>query len=205
MRTPARSRRPSSSSRQRSTGAICDDNNDANGDRPTARRGTVLTEGGTYSGGVADVQPVYDFLGDTYNFYNSRWTRDSIDGAGHGAQGRRFAGARTRRTRTRRPPPPTIFQDAVPATTNAFFAPFTPATASQMYYRPGRRLRRHHGPRDHPRRHPVRVGARLPERVRGDQRVALRRLRRVDRPRQRDRDRHRRDALADRRGQLARA
>ena len=35
-------------------------------------------DGGT----VADVQPVYNFLGDTYNFYNSRWTRDSVNGAG---------------------------------------------------------------------------------------------------------------------------
>jgi uncharacterized repeat protein (TIGR01451 family) len=95
----------------------------------------VLTEGGTYSGGVADVQPVYDFSGQTYNFYNARWTRDSIDGAGMALRSTvRFCTNTTIPNPS--PPPPTIFQDPCPYN-NAFFAPFTPATASQAYYGQG--------------------------------------------------------------------
>lgn len=42
----------------------------------------VLTEGGTYSGPAADVQPAYDYSGATYDFFNTRYGRDSLDGLG---------------------------------------------------------------------------------------------------------------------------
>ena len=88
----------------------------------------MLSEGGTYGGGVADVQPVYNFLGDTYNFYSSRWGRDSIDGAGQALKASvRWCTNTTIPNPT--PPPPTIFQDACPNYPNAFYS----SSQLQMY------------------------------------------------------------------------
>jgi uncharacterized repeat protein (TIGR01451 family) len=107
---------------------ICDNNNARSALADCT--GGVLSEGGTYNGTVADVQPVYNFLGDTYNFYNSRWTRDSIDGAGMALKATvRWC---TNTLLPSPPAPPGTFQDACPYP-NAFFQPFNPATASQMF------------------------------------------------------------------------
>ncbi len=94
----------------------------------------VLTEGGTCTPApcFADVQNAYDFNGQTYNFYNARWGRDSLDGAGMQLTATvRFCTNTTMPNPT--PPPPTVFQDPCPYN-NATFVPFTPATASQAYY-----------------------------------------------------------------------
>jgi uncharacterized repeat protein (TIGR01451 family) len=105
---------------------ICDDNETRSA--PVDCTSTVLTEGGTYSGGVADVQPVYNFLGDTYNFYNSRWARDSIDNAGQALKATvRWCTNTTIPNPS--PPPPTIFQDACPNYPNAFYS----SVQLQMY------------------------------------------------------------------------
>ena len=70
--------------------------------------------------------------GKTYNFYNTRWTRDSLDGAGMQLTATvRFCTNTTMPNPT--PPPPTVPQDPCPYN-NATFVPFTPATASQAYY-----------------------------------------------------------------------
>lgn len=93
----------------------------------------VLNEGGNYTGGVADVQPVYDFSGQTYNFYDTRWTRDSIDGAGMDMRSTvRFCTNTTQPS----PPNPPPFVDACPYQ-NATFVPFTPETSSQAFYGQG--------------------------------------------------------------------
>ena len=98
---------------------ICDDNETRSA--PVDCTSGVLTEGGTYSGGVADVQPVYNFLGDTYNFYNSRWGRDSIDNAGQLLKATvRWCTNTTIPNPS--PPPPTIFQDPCPNYNNAFYS-----------------------------------------------------------------------------------
>ena len=105
---------------------ICDDNETRSA--PVDCTSGVLTEGGTYSGGVADVQPVYDFLGDTYNFYNSRWGRDSIDNAGQLLKATvRWCTNTTIPNPS--PPPPTIFQDPCPNYNNAFYS----SSQLQMY------------------------------------------------------------------------
>lgn len=96
--------------------------------------GGVLTEGGTYTGGVADVQNAYDFSGQTYAFYNGRWGRDSIDGAGMALKSTVQFCSNT--TLPSPPSPPGTFQDPCPYN-NATFVPFTPATASQAYYGAG--------------------------------------------------------------------
>ena len=107
---------------------ICDDNNVRNPDTDCTT--PVLSEGGTYGGAVADVQPAYNFLGDTYNFYNSRFTRDSIDGAGMALKATvRWC---DNATQPSPPNPPNTFVNACPLN-NAYFSPFTPATASQMF------------------------------------------------------------------------
>ena len=74
----------------------------------------VLDEGGTYGGGVADVQPVYNFLGDTYNFYNSRWARDSVNDAGMALKATVRWCDNTTIPTPPNPPPPTIFQCPLP-------------------------------------------------------------------------------------------
>ncbi len=107
---------------------ICDNANARSA--PADCTGGVLTEGGTYTGGVADVQPVYDFLGDTYDFYDTRWSRDSIDDAGMELKASVLWCTNTMLPSP--PNPPGTFQDACPYP-NAFFLPFTPATASQMF------------------------------------------------------------------------
>lgn len=43
---------------------------------------TLVRPEGQLPSGIADVDNVYDFLGDTYNFYFNRHGRDSIDGQG---------------------------------------------------------------------------------------------------------------------------
>ena len=107
---------------------ICDNNNARSALADCT--GGVLAEGGTYGGGVADVQPVYDFLGDTYDFYDSRFTRDSINGAGMDLKATvRWC---TNTMLPSPPSPPGTFQDACPYA-NAFFQPFTPETDSQMF------------------------------------------------------------------------
>lgn len=58
---------------------VCDAANTSNQLPCTA---PVLVEGGTYGGGVADVQAAYDLSGATYDFFKSRFNRDSLDGAG---------------------------------------------------------------------------------------------------------------------------
>lgn len=93
----------------------------------------VLVEGGNYTGGVADVQEVYDFSGQTYDFYNTRWGRDSIDGAGMDMRSTvRFCTNTTQPA----PAPPNTFVDACPYR-NAFFQPFMTATFSQAFYGDG--------------------------------------------------------------------
>jgi uncharacterized repeat protein (TIGR01451 family) len=105
---------------------ICDDNETRSA--PVDCTSGVLTEGGTYSGGVADVQPVYNFLGDTYNFYNARWGRDSIDNAGQLLKATvRWCTNTTIPNPS--PPPPTIFQDPCPNYNNAFYS----SSQLQMY------------------------------------------------------------------------
>lgn len=42
----------------------------------------VLEEGGSYGGGVADVQLAYDYAGATYDYFLDRFGRDSLDGDG---------------------------------------------------------------------------------------------------------------------------
>jgi uncharacterized repeat protein (TIGR01451 family) len=113
---------------------VCDNANTRTA--TTSCTSPVLTEGGTYTGGVADVQPVYDFSGQTYNFYNTRWSRDGINGAGMPIRSTvRFCTNTTMPNPS--PPPPTVFQDPCPYN-NAFFAPFSPdATVSQAYYGQG--------------------------------------------------------------------
>lgn len=61
------------------TRSVCDAAN-ANAQVPCTA--PVLTEGGTYSGTAADVQPAYDYAGATYDYYLSHFGRDSLDGAG---------------------------------------------------------------------------------------------------------------------------
>ena len=109
--------------------SICDDNNVRNPDTDCTTAASVLDEGGAYGGAVADVQPVYNFLGDTYNFYNSRWARDSVNGAGMAMK----ATVRWCDNATNPPPPnPPPFTNACPLA-NAYWSPFTPATFSQMF------------------------------------------------------------------------
>jgi len=113
---------------------ICDSQNNRTATTDCTAAAAVLTEGGTYSGGVADVQPLYDFSGQTYTYYNSRWSRDSIDGAGMDMRSTvRFCDNATQPTP---PNPPNTFTDRCPLR-NAFFSPFTPATASQAFYGQG--------------------------------------------------------------------
>jgi Zn-dependent metalloprotease len=61
------------------TRSVCDA---ANQDAQVPCVNPLLTEGGTYNGPVADVQPAYDFSGDTYDFFKDRFDRDSLDGQG---------------------------------------------------------------------------------------------------------------------------
>ena len=178
---------------------ICDDNNARTA--PTDCTAPCSPRAAPTPRGVADVQPVYDFLGDTYNFYNARWGRDSIDGAGMQLQG---DGPVVHQHDDPEPDPAAADDSRTRAPTTTRSSAVHAGDREPDVRRPGRRLRRHHGPRADPRGDQLRVRARLPERVRRDQRVALRRLRRVGRPRQRRRHRHRGDPLADRRGQLAR-
>ena len=59
---------------------ICDGEN--HNDRQIPCSDPVLTEGGSYTGSVADVTPAYDYLGATYDYYFSRFGRNSIDNRG---------------------------------------------------------------------------------------------------------------------------
>jgi Zn-dependent metalloprotease len=53
---------------------------DANGS--TSDPGTSVRTEGQAASGIADADNVYDFLGDTYNFYLNQHGRDSVDGGG---------------------------------------------------------------------------------------------------------------------------
>jgi Zn-dependent metalloprotease len=53
---------------------------DANGS--TSDPGTSVRTEGQAASGIADADNVYDFLGDTYNFYLNQHRRDSVDGDG---------------------------------------------------------------------------------------------------------------------------
>ena len=111
---------------------VCDNNNTRTA--TTDCSAPVLTEGGTCSPSpcITDVQNIYDFSGQTYNFYNARWGRDSLNGAGMQLSGTaRFCTNATVPNPT--PPPPTVPKDPCPYN-NAFFSPFTPASASQAFY-----------------------------------------------------------------------
>ncbi len=113
---------------------VCDSNNvrSAFVDCTTA----VRTEGNVCMPACdADVNSEYDFSGDSYNFYNGRWTRDSLDGAGMQLTATvRFCDNATMPNPS--PPPPTIPANPCPYN-NATFIPFTPATASQAFYGDG--------------------------------------------------------------------
>ena len=61
--------------------SICDGQNIPAGSQVPCTS-PVRTEGGTYSGPAADVNPAYDYSGATYDFFKSRFNRDSLDGAG---------------------------------------------------------------------------------------------------------------------------
>jgi Zn-dependent metalloprotease len=61
------------------TRSVCDAANTA-AEVPCAS--PVLQEGQTYAGLVPDVQPAYDFAGETYDFFFERFGRDSVDGKG---------------------------------------------------------------------------------------------------------------------------
>ena len=111
---------------------VCDNNNARTA--TTDCSAPVLTEGGACSPSpcITDVQNIYDFSGQTYNFYNARWGRDSLNGAGMQLSGTaRFCTNAT--VPNPSPPPPTLPKDPCPYN-NAFFSPFTPATASQAFY-----------------------------------------------------------------------
>lgn len=119
---------------------VCDNNNTRTAFQDCTA--PVLTEGGTCSPSpcFADVQNAYDFSGQTYNFYFTRWTRDSLDdndAPNTGNGGMQLTSTVRFCTNTMvpnpSPPPPTVFQDPCPYN-NATFVPFTPATASQAYY-----------------------------------------------------------------------
>jgi Zn-dependent metalloprotease len=106
---------------------ICDANNTRGAQNPCSA--PVLIEGGAYTGGVVDVQQAYDFSGNTYDFYNARWARDSLDNAGLTLNNTvRYCTTNTIPNPT--PPPPTIFRDACPYA-NAFW------NGSQMLYGTG--------------------------------------------------------------------
>ena len=80
----------------------------------------MLTEGGTYGGGVADVQPVYNFLGDTYNSTTPAGAATASTTPA-GAQG---DGALVHEHHDPEPEPAAAddFQDPCPTTTNAFYS-----------------------------------------------------------------------------------
>ncbi|HEX8105566.1 MAG TPA: M4 family metallopeptidase [Solirubrobacteraceae bacterium] len=60
--------------------SVCDGANTPGAQVPCTA--PVLNEGGTYGGSVADVKPAYDYAGATYDFFKSRFNRDSLDGKG---------------------------------------------------------------------------------------------------------------------------
>ncbi len=113
---------------------VCDNNNTRTAFNDCTA--PVRTEGNVCTPACfADVDSAYNFTGDTYNFYNARWTRDSLNGAGMQLTSTvRFCTNATNPNPS--PPPPTVFQDPCPYN-NATFVPFTPATASQGFYGQG--------------------------------------------------------------------
>ena len=61
--------------------SVCDGaNNPAGAQVPCIS--PVLIEGGSIPGSPADVAPAYDFAGATYDFFFTRFGRDSLDGSG---------------------------------------------------------------------------------------------------------------------------
>jgi uncharacterized repeat protein (TIGR01451 family) len=106
---------------------ICDNANTRSASSPCSS--SVLTEGGTYSGTVAEVNSAYTFNGQVYNFYNSRWGRDSLNGSGLTVNNTvQFCTNTT--TPNPSPPPPTVFRDPCPYN-NAFWS------GAEMYYGQG--------------------------------------------------------------------
>ena len=106
---------------------VCDANNTRSATNPCSS--PVLTEGGTYTGTVAEVNSAYTFNGQVYNFYNSRWTRDSLDGSGL-ALNNTVQFCTNAMVPNPSPPPPTVFRDPCPYN-NAFW------NGSEMYYGQG--------------------------------------------------------------------
>ena len=145
--------------------------------------GTLARSEGGAATGIADVDLAYQYFGDTYDFYFTRFGRDSYDAAGAALV------ARVRYCET------------------GYTCPYRERLLERHRdaVRPGlRRRRRRGGPRAHPRGDGARVEPHLLGRVRGDQRVPVRHLRRDHGPGELRRHRHPGRALADGRGRAGR-
>ncbi|HKF92642.1 MAG TPA: M4 family metallopeptidase [Acidimicrobiia bacterium] len=106
---------------------VCDNANTRGAANPCTS--PVLTEGGTYGGGVAEVNSAYDFNQQVYDFYFTRWNRDSLNGAGLALNNTvRFCDNATNPNPS--PPPPTLFANPCPFN-NAFW------NGAEMYYGQG--------------------------------------------------------------------
>ena len=132
MPTQARSLGSSSSSSKALNREVCDNNNTRTA--TTDCSAPVLTEGGTYS-----PSPCSPTCSTSTTSRGRPTTSTTLGGAetastapGAAAPGR-LASAPTRRSRTRARRRRRCFQDPCPYN-NAFFSPFTPASASQVFY-----------------------------------------------------------------------